>query len=330
MSRHESPRPLGHLPGVSAGAAVPSAPAAGNEVWTVLRLMRWSGEYLQGKGIERGRLDAEHLLAHALGVGRLQLYLQFDRPLEREELDRFRPLLKRRAQREPLQYILGRAAFRELDLRVDPRVLIPRPETEVLVEEVLGWAAARGRPELSALDVGTGSGAIALSLAVEGPFSRVVATDASAEALEVAGENAREAGVADVVELRRGSLFEAVGTEEAFDVVVSNPPYVAETEVASLEPEVGAWEPRGALLGGPDGLAVIRAVVAGAGRHVVSGGLLALEMGAGQAASVVEAVESTGTYDDVRVRRDLAGRERVLLARRAPTAVDMNRGTRQA
>jgi release factor glutamine methyltransferase len=301
---------------VTASVAVPSTPAAGNDVWTVLRLMRWSGEYLQEKGVERGRLDAEHLLAHALGVGRLQLYLQFDRPLEREELDRFRPLLKRRAQREPLQYILGRAAFRELDLHVDPRVLIPRPETEVLVEEVLTWAAARGRPGLSALDVGTGSGAIALSLALEGPFSRVVATDASADALAVAAENARGAGVFDTVELRRGSLFEAVEVGETFDVVVSNPPYVAETELASLEPEVGVWEPRGALLGGPDGLAVIRAVIAGAGARVVEGGLLALEVGAGQAESVVGAAESTGTYDEVRVRRDLAGRERVVLARR--------------
>lgn len=289
-------------------------------MWTILRLMRWSGSYLEGKGIERGRLDAEHLLAHALGVPRLQLYLQFDRPLEQEELDLFRPLLKRRAQREPLQYILGRAAFRELDLKVDPRVLVPRPETEVLVEEVLTWAAARARSDLSALDLGTGSGAIALALALEGPFTRVVATDASADALEVAGENARDAALSGAVELRHGSLFDVVRRGETFDVVVSNPPYVSDDEMASLEPEVRSWEPRGALAGGADGLSVIRMIVAGAAGHLVEDGLLALEVGAGQAGAVVSAVESAGTYEAVRVRRDLAGRERVVLARRAASA----------
>lgn len=302
-----------------------ATPAAGGEVWTVMRLMRWSGEYLEGKGVERGRLDAEHLLAHALGVGRLQLYLEFDRPLERDELDRFRPLLKRRAQREPLQYILGRAAFRELDLHVDPRVLIPRPETEVLVEEVLAWARSQGRGELSALDVGTGSGAIALSLLVEGPFAGVVAVDASEAALEVAEENVRASGLAERVELRRGSLFDAVGASETFDVVVSNPPYVAEAELASLQPEVGEWEPREALLGGPDGLTVVRAIVTGAVGHVEAGGLLALEVGAGQAGPVTAQVESTGGYDEVRVRRDLSGRERVVLARRAAVIENVTR-----
>ncbi len=292
------------------------------ETWTVLRMMRWSGEYLEEKGVEKGRLDAEHLLAHALGLARLNLYLQFDRPLTAEELDRFRPLLRRRARREPLQYILGRAAFRELDLRVDPRVLIPRPETEVLVQEILDWAADEGRQGLEALDVGTGSGAIALSLAVEGPFRRVVATDASREALEVAAENRAEAGLEERVELREGSLFEPLAADEGFDVVVSNPPYVAEVEAGDLEPEVAEWEPRGALFGGPDGLAVLRALVAGAGGRLRPGGLLALELGAGQAGPMVRAVEEQGSWDDVRVRKDLAGRERVLLARRTSASSD--------
>jgi release factor glutamine methyltransferase len=278
--------------------------------------MRWSGEYLEGKGVERGRLDAEHLLSHALGVPRLQLYLQFDRPLESEELDRFRPLLRRRAEREPLQYILGRAAFRELELAVDPRVLVPRPETEILVDEVLAWAAARGDAGLTAVDLGTGSGAIALSLVGEGPFARVVATDASEEALAVAAINARAAGLEERVELRHGSLFEPLSEGERFDVVVSNPPYVAEAEAATLEPEVAVWEPSGALFGGPDGLAVLRAIVAGAALFLHGGGLLALEVGVTQAGQVVAAVEEAGGYDDVRVRRDLAGRQRVVMARR--------------
>jgi release factor glutamine methyltransferase len=301
---------------VTTSVRVSSVPVSRDEGWTILRLMRWSGDYLEEKGVERGRLDAEHLLAHALGVERLQLYLQFDRPLEAGELDRFRPLLKRRARREPLQYILGRAAFRELDLSVDPRVLIPRPETEVLVEEVLAWARAGTRADLSAMDVGTGSGAIALSLALEGPFTRVLATDASADALAVAEQNARAAGLAERVELRCGSLFDGVRAEETFDVVVSNPPYVTESELASLEPEVAAWEPRSALVGGPDGLVVIRRIVTEAVGHLPAGGLLALEVGAAQAGPVVAAVEESDAYDEVRVRRDLAGRERVVLARR--------------
>lgn len=299
------------------GATAAASRGRDGEVWTVLRLMRWSGEYLEGKGVERGRLDAEHLLAHTLGVGRLQLYLQYDRPLERAELDRFRPLLRRRAEREPLQYILGRAAFRGLDLTVDRRVLIPRPETEVLVDEVLAWTASQGREGLTAVDVGTGSGAIALSLAVEGPFSRVVATDASEGALEVARANARALELEGRLDLRSGALFEPLGADERFDVVVSNPPYVAEAEVPGLEPEVGVWEPREALLGGPDGLTVLRGLVDGAVGHLEPGGLLALEVGAGQAALVLAEVEAQGAYDDVRVRRDLAGLERIVLARRA-------------
>ncbi|MEQ8330561.1 MAG: peptide chain release factor N(5)-glutamine methyltransferase [Longimicrobiales bacterium] len=288
------------------------------EVWTVLRLMRWSGTYLEEKGVERGRLDAELLLAHALDVERLQLYLQFDRPLQSAELDRFRPLLKRRAGREPLQYIVGRAGFRELHLRVDPRVLIPRPETEGLVEEVLAWAAATGRTGLSALDLGTGTGAIALSLALEGPFARVVGTDVSEGALAVARENAADVTTDGQVEFRQGSLYAPLGPHERFDVVVSNPPYIAEAEASSLQPEVGEWEPPEALYGGPDGLAIVRGIVAGAGGRLAPGGLLALEIGAGQAGPVVAEVEQTGEYEEVRVRRDLSGRERIVTARKPP------------
>jgi len=277
---------------------LPSSPlsAQGEDVWTVLRMMEWSGEYLEGKGITRGRLDAEHLLADVLGLGRLELYLQFDRPLVAAELDRYRPLLKRRAKREPLQYILGRTAFRELDLEVDERVLIPRPETEILLDEVLEWAGAHAGEQARGLDLGT---------------------DTSAAALEIARCNAEASGLADKVEFRLGSYFDPVEEGEVFDLVVSNPPYVAEGEAPSLEPEVREWEPGDALFAGPDGLGALRAIVAGAGSHVRPGGLLALEVGAGQAGPVVAMLEDTGEYVDVRVRRDLAGRERMVLTRRA-------------
>ncbi len=302
-------------------ATVPS------DTWTVLRMILWSAEYLEGKGLERARLDGEHLLAHALGLERLGLYLQYDRPLTPEELDSFRPLLKRRARREPLQYILGSQPFRELDLAVDRRVLVPRPETETLVEEVLGWARQRvardeSQRDLEALDVGTGTGAIALSLALEGPFHRVVATDISGGALEVATANAAAAGLADKVEFRGGRDFDPLGDGERFDVVVSNPPYVAETERPDLAPEVSEWEPEGALFAGPDGLDVIRRLVADAPRWIRDGGLLALEIGAGQARAVQGLLEGMGGWVDIEVKADLAGRDRIVMATRGEPGID--------
>lgn len=284
---------------------------------TVLSVMLQSADYLAGKGIESARLDAEHMLAHVLGVGRLEMYLQHERPMLEDELGRFRPLLRRRAQREPLQYILGRQGFRELELEVGPGVLIPRPETERLVEVVLSWA--EGREALVALDVGTGTGAIALSLLTEGPFTRCVATDPSAEALDFAATNRDGAGVGSRLELRRGTLFEPVAGEERFDVVVSNPPYVAEPERETLQAEVADWEPAEALFAGEDGLEVFRELVPGAADVLCEGGLLALEVGDGQAPSVVELVDAAGGYGDVEVHEDLAGKERIVTAVRTTT-----------
>ncbi|HET8654739.1 MAG TPA: peptide chain release factor N(5)-glutamine methyltransferase [Longimicrobiaceae bacterium] len=283
------------------------------KIWTVLGLLRWTAEYLAGKGIEEPRLNAELLLAGTLGLKRLDLYLQFDRPLREEELAEFKARLLRRARREPLQYIAGTADFRELRLRVDRRVLIPRPETEVLVGEVLRWAG--GREDLSLLDVGTGSGAIALSAATEGPFRRVVAVDVSEDALAVARENHCGAAPGAPVEFRLGSLFDAVAGE-CFDVVVSNPPYVGESERASLQPEVRDWEPEAALFAGAGGLDLIEPLVAAAPDHLNAGGLLALEIGATQAAAVAEFVRGTGAFAAPTVRRDLAGRDRIVLAER--------------
>ena len=298
-----------------------------SDTWTVLRMILWSAEYLAGKGVERARLDGEHLLAHALGLGRLDLYLQYDRPLTPDELDSFRPLLKRRARREPLQYILGSQPFRELDLAVDRRVLVPRPETETLVEEVLAWARQRVAGEefdrgLEALDVDTGTGAIALSLALEGPFDHVVATDVSGEALEVAVENADAAGLKSKVEFREGPDFVPLREGERFDAIVSNPPYVAEAERPDLAPEVSEWEPAGALFAGPDGLDVIRTLVAEAPRWIRDGGLLAMEVGAGQARAVEGLLEGMGGWKDIGVRADLAGRERVIMATRIGPRTD--------
>ncbi|MBX6363568.1 MAG: peptide chain release factor N(5)-glutamine methyltransferase [Gemmatimonadetes bacterium] len=284
---------------------------------TALPLARKAADVLAARGVENARLEAELLLAWVLGIGRLQLYLQHDRPVSEAELERFRAAVRRRLRREPVQYIVGTAHFRQLELRVDRRVLIPRPETEELVGAVLDWArraAGAGERRLVALDIGTGSGAIALSLAREGPFRRVVATDVSPAALELARENAAALGLDEAVELRTGSLWDAVSPGERFDVIVSNPPYVAEADRATLAPEVVEWEPAGALFGGPDGYEAIEPLVRGAPSHLAPGGLLALEVGAEQATRVVERIHETGAYEGARVMRDLAGRERIVLA----------------
>jgi len=290
-----------------------------------LELVKLAAERLAREGIENARLEAELLMAHVLGIRRLDVYLQFERPLTPAEVDGYRDALRRRLHREPLQYITGEAAFREITVHVDRRVLIPRPETEVLVGEVLAWAASvdaarlegdsTGAPTgtLSALDVGTGSGAIALSLAREGPFT-VVATDASRDALELAASNAERLGLADRVTFRAGPLWTPVAEGETFDVVVSNPPYVAEAERSGLMPEVRDWEPEEALFAGEDGLAVIRAIVEGAAERLRPGGLLALEVGMGQADAVAGLVDARRAYGAPRVVTDLASHDRVVLA----------------
>ncbi|HEU0052461.1 MAG TPA: peptide chain release factor N(5)-glutamine methyltransferase [Longimicrobium sp.] len=278
--------------------------------WTVVEMLKWTAGWLGEKGFHNARLNAELLLAGVLGCKRLDLYLQFDRPLSEEELAAYKARLLRRAKREPLQYIEGRAAFRDLLLAVDRRVLIPRPETEILVQAVLDWA--KGKEALAALDVGTGSGAIALSLATEGPFAKVVATDVSPDALEVARANAA-ACAPGLVDFRRGDLLEPVAGER-FDVVVSNPPYVGEEERGTLDAEVRDWEPGGALFAGAGGLDVIRRLVEGAPRVLRAGGLLAMEIGAAQGEAVRALVRAAGGFSEAEVRRDLAGRDRVVTA----------------
>ncbi len=288
---------------------------------TPLELSRLAAERLGRAGVEDARLESELLLAAVLGCRRLDLYLQFERPLTEAEVERYRDALRRRLRREPLQYVVGEAEFREVKLKVDRRALIPRPETEVLVGAVLEWARAAAAVRdaadaegLRALDVGTGTGAIAISLVAEGGFASVVATDDSADALSLAAENVAACGVDEWVELRQGALFEPLEADERFDAVVSNPPYIAEAEREALAPEVREWEPEQALFAGRAGRDVIDALVAGAASHLRPGGLLALEVGATQARDVAGSIAGHGGYGSVRVLADLTGRERVVLA----------------
>ncbi len=285
---------------------------------TALPLAQKAAQLFAERGFENARLEAELLLAHVLQIKRLDLYLQFERPLNTHELETFRGVVRRRLKHEPLQYIMGSAAFRQLDLQVDPRVLIPRPETEVLAGCAIEWARATG-PAASALDIGTGSGAIALSLLQENAAERVVATDVSEEALQVARTNAERCGQADRIEFRSGSVWQAVGDDEMFDIVISNPPYIAPEEGPALQPEVRDWEPASALFAPADGLAIIHEIIRGAGPHLRPGGLLALEVAAAQAQHVASEL-SGAEFSDVNVVRDLAGRDRVITAVRKADA----------
>lgn len=280
---------------------------------TALPLAQKAAQVFAERGFENARLEAELLLAHVLEIRRLDLYLQFERPLTSAELEQFRKLVRRRLKHEPLQYIVGTAAFRQLDLLVDGRVLIPRPETEVLVGHAISWARTQGNG-LRALDIGTGSGAIALSLVHEKAVESAVATDISAEALDVARMNAERAGVSAGLEFREGAAWQPIRSGEQFDIVISNPPYVAEAERDTLQPEVRDWEPATALFAPDQGLAVVREIIDGASAHLRAGALIALEVGMTQARQVAAELGSTGAYENVEVTRDLAGRDRVVTA----------------
>ena len=297
-------------PGNEVASSGPDPAGSPEKVWTTVELIRWTAGYLGKKGVPEGRLTAELLLADALRCKRLDLYLQFERPLGASELADFKERLRRRVRREPLQYISGTAAFRDLVLNVDRRVLIPRPETELLVGEVLRWA--RDRPGLDVVDVGTGSGAIALSLRQEGNFGRVVATDLSGEALAVARINAERLEIQDRVEFLQGSALEPI-RGQLFDAIVCNPPYIGEEERGELAPEVVDWEPDMALFAAGGGLSIIEEIIRSAPAHLRAGGLVALEIGAGQADAVALLVQKDPSYCEPRVVPDLAGRDRMVL-----------------
>ena len=284
------------------------------ERWTIRRLMQTTTEYLAQKGSDSARLDTELLLARALGTDRVQLYLRMEQPLLPQELDAFRELVRRRAAHEPVAYILGRRDFYGITLEVAPEVLIPRPATEILVDAALEFLGADAQARM--LDIGTGSGAIALALLKERPGLAAVATDVSAPALALAKKNAAALGLETRAEFREGSLLAPLAADEVFGLVASNPPYIAEAELVTLSPDVRDYEPRGALTPGADGLALVKEIVGGAARHLRAGGLLLIEIGATQGEAAYALAEAAGAWQDIEVRRDLAGLDRLLVARR--------------
>ena len=289
---------------------------------TVEECLGGSTLLLERAGIGTARLDAECLLAEVLGCARWELTLRRGQRLDPEAFARFLSLLRRREWREPLAYLTGTREFWSLALAVTPGVLVPRPETETLVEATL--AAVRrypgaGRPDGALLDLCTGTGAVAIALARELPGARLIATDVSRRALRVARGNAERHGVAGRIRFLRGDLWRALeGAVPAgsLEAAVANPPYIPSDEIPALMPEV-QWEPRVALDGGPDGLALHRQIIGGAPRFVRAGGVVLLEIGADQGPGVTALFEASDAYEAPRVVPDLAGRDRVVMARRA-------------
>jgi release factor glutamine methyltransferase len=291
---------------------------------SLLEIITKTTDFFAGRGIDSPRLNAEQLIGHALGLKRMQLYVQFERLLTEPELEKIRPLVKRRANREPLQHILGTVEWGGLTLKCDKRALVPRPETEELLELVLERAkpSAEGA-EFSAqrvLDLGTGTGALALGLAKAWPAAQVTAVDASDDALALARENAElaeraEPGIGGRVTFLKSDWFAALPAGAVFEVIVSNPPYLTDAEVAAAEPEVRVHDPRSALVAPDVGLADLKKIIAGAATRLAPGGLLALETGVAQHEALLAAVAAAGLREG-EGRADLRGRPRFVLARK--------------
>ena len=278
---------------------------ATQEIWTTLKVLTWTKDFLNSKGVANARLEAEWLLCAVTGLDRVGLYLQYDKPLNERELSEYRTLVARRAKREPLQHILGCQEFCGLDYEVTTDVLIPRYDTEVLIVE----AVTRKPDARTVLDIGTGSGCIAISLQKRLPDATVTATDISNAALTVARRNAEKHGA--VIEFLTGSLCSPV-VGRSFDLIVSNPPYIPTADIEGLEDEVRKYDPRTALDGGGDGLDIYRALIPASGVHLNRRGWLLVEIGIGQGNDVKQLFRDTGSFDEPVTARDPGGIERVI------------------
>jgi release factor glutamine methyltransferase len=282
--------------------------APGPKSWTIGSLVKWAVDDFRARGIENPRLDAELLVAHALGIDRMRVILEGQRPLEGAELAALRDLVKRRRSYEPIAYLRGEREFYGLKFRVDKRVLVPRPDTETLVDAALGRSSHLSM-SMRQLDLCTGSGCVAIAMARQRPTAKVYASDVSRDALTVARDNALRLGAYNVA-FAEGDLFAAFAGKR-FDVVTANPPYIPTGDLATLMPDVRDHEPRLALDGGDDGLVLVRRIVADAPEHLDAGGLLAIEIGAGEAPATAALFEARG-FQQVRVHLDIARIERVV------------------
>ena len=285
---------------------------SGPEVWTVRKVLDWTTGHFQRHGCETPRLDAEILLSHVRECKRIELYTRFDDLVTDEQREAMRELVRRRAQSEPVAYLVGYREFYGLEFEVCPDVLIPRPDTETLVLESLDFLKERGRSRV--LEIGPGSGCISVSLAVSQPGLQITAVDISPGALAVAKRNADRHKVGGSISFREGNAFSGLrnGTDEPFDLIVTNPPYIGEAEVDQLMADVRRFEPRVALVSGSDGLDLIREIAEQSVEWLKPGGALMIELAPEQADSTVELLNQTGKYGTIEQVNDLSGAVRVV------------------
>ncbi len=280
------------------------------QVWTISSLLNWTVNFFKQKGIESARLDAEVLLSHLLKKERIYLYVHFDEPMQEQELAQFREYVKRRAQHVPVAHIIGEKEFMGLMFKVTPATLIPRPDTEILVESAITELGKNNATKIA--DIGTGSGAIILSMLANMPKAEGCTVDISADALKVARENADRLQAADRCEFFQGDLFAPLGGR-VFDAVVSNPPYIPQSDIAGLEDDVKKYEPIAALTDGGDGLSFYRRLFAEGRAYVKDGGFMAVEIGIHQSEAVQKIAEENG-WHDIKIIKDYAGIDRVVIA----------------
>jgi len=281
------------------------------DIWTIGRILKWTEQYFGTKGVESPRLDAEVLLSHVLKKERIYLYVHFDQPLEAAELAAYKELIKQRVKHVPVAYLLGQKEFMGLTFKVTPATLIPRPDTEILVQAAV--ERLRGREKVSFADIGTGSGAICLSVLSFVPDSTAATVDISQEARAVAEENAKSLGLSERIEFFTGDLLEPV-KDRKFTAILSNPPYIPEQDIEGLQAEVRCQEPYGALAGGKDGLDFYRRLCSEAPVLLDDDGFMAFEVGIGQAAKVAALAEENPLIARTEILKDLAGIERVVIA----------------
>jgi release factor glutamine methyltransferase len=297
---------------------------------TLRAAMIAGGRFLSAAGIESPRLDAELLLRHVLGMNQAEFYLRVDDMIGADVECRLWQLLQRRARREPLAYITGHKEFWSLDFTVTRDVLIPRPETELLVEAALERTRSMLKSPLKILDIGTGSGAIAVCLAKELREAQISAVDISSAALQVARENAERHGVSDRIRFAQGDLFAPVAEErESFDLILANPPYIRSGDLVELAPEIREWEPIAALDGGADGLDTLRRIVKEGHRYLAAEGHLLLEIGDGMGAAVAQIVADASAYQTSAILRDYAGKDRVIATRKRSGPQPVAKGSRR-
>jgi len=289
--------------------------------WTIQKLLNWVTGYLSQKGVDSPRLSAELLLGSVLSLQRIELYTLYDRPVLQADLDKLHELVKRAGEHEPVAYLIGKTEFYSLELEISRSCLIPRPETELLVERAVAFLRRRGGRRF-VCDLCTGSGCVAVAIGRNYSQAQITATDISDEALQAAAKNVDRYELGARIELLCGDLFEPVVPElkeSKFDLVVCNPPYVSAAEYEKLDRNVKEYEPKVALFGGDDGLELCRKVIAQAGGFLKTGGALMLEIAYNRGRSVLQLLEAAGGFDEIVVEKDFSGHDRVVTAKRVST-----------